>query len=60
MIRRGDRVDRLDRLVREVNERLRAARLREGLPHTDVVPPRTAGAVVESARRALQRARQTS
>jgi hypothetical protein len=56
MIRRGDRVDRL---VRELNERLRAARRRAGLPHTDVVPPRTPDAVVEAARRALQRARQT-
>ena len=60
MIRRGDPVDRLDRVVREVNSRLRAARLREGLPHTDVVLPRTVGGVVESARRALPRARQTA
>jgi len=57
MIRRGDPVDRL---VRKLNKSLRAARLREGLPHTDVIPPRTPDAVVESARRALQRARQTS
>ena len=49
-----------ERLVTEAAALRVAISLRGRLPHADVIPPCTAGAVVESARRALQRARQAS
>jgi len=49
-----------ERLAGEAAALRIAISLRGRLPDADVVPPCTAGAVVESARRALQRARQAS